>query len=102
MLVLHTDTAVSFNMILSTSGVLRVGSAYVNLVTLASLLKMSTETTERFARHPIVKAAMLFCFSLSVIPHKLPCLVATLLFFTFEVKNFVSDTASAIKSDEDE
>lgn len=89
-------------MILSTNGVLRVASAYVNLVTLASLLKMSTQTTERFARYPIVKAAMLFSFALSVIPHKLPCLVATLLFFCFEVKNFVADTALGIESGKDE
>lgn len=85
-------------MLFSANGLLAVLSAYVNLITLASLLKMSTETTERFAKYPLVKAAMLFSFALSVVPDKLPCLVATLLFFIFEVKNFVSDAVSTIKS----
>jgi len=43
-------------MILSVDGTLNVLSAYVNLLTLASLLNMSTETTLRFAEYPIVKA----------------------------------------------
>ncbi|CAN0147279.1 unnamed protein product, partial [Ectocarpus sp. 12 AP-2014] len=76
-------------MILSVDGVLRVLAAYVNIITLASLLQLSTETTQRFAKFGIVKAAMLFSFAFSVIPDKFPCLVATLLFFIFEVKNFV-------------
>ncbi|CAM9517342.1 unnamed protein product, partial [Sphacelaria rigidula] len=76
-------------MILSVNGVLHVLSAYVNLITLASLLHLSTETTQRYAKFPAVKAAMLFSFAFSVIPEKMPCLVATLLFFMFEVRNFV-------------
>lgn len=85
-------------MLFSANGVLAVLSAYVNLITLASLLKMSTETTERFAKYPVVQAAMLFSFALSVIPHKLSCLIATLLFFIFEVKNFVSEAVSTIQT----
>ena len=86
-------------MILSVDGTLNVLSAYVNLLTLASLLNMSTETTLRFAEYPIVKAIILFSFAFSVIPYKLPCLIATLLFFIFEVKNFISDVVSTIKDD---
>lgn len=89
-------------MLFSTNGVLSVLSAYVNLITLASLLKMSTETTERFAKYPVVKAAMLFSFALSVVPDKLPCVVATLLFFIFEVKNFVSSVVSNVESVRDD
>ncbi len=90
-------------MILSLDGGLEVFSAYVNILTLASVIGMSTETTLRFAKYPLIKASILFAFALSVIPKKLPCLIATLLFFIFEVKNFVTDTVSAIKSnDKDE
>lgn len=89
-------------MILSLDGGLRVLSAYVNLLTLASLLNMSTETTMRFARYPVVKAVILFSFAFSVVPHKIPCLIATLLFFIFEVKNFVEDVVSTIKDNDDE
>ena len=89
-------------MILSVDGGLEVFSAYVNILTLASVIGMSTETTLKFAEYPIIKAAILFAFALSVIPKKLPCLIATLLFFIFEVKNFVSDTVAAIKQDKDE
>lgn len=89
-------------MIASLNGVLQVLAAYVNLITLASLLQMSTETTQRFAKYPAVKAAMLFSFAFSVIPHKVPCLVATLLFFVFEVTNFVTDAVSTIKAHGDE
>ena len=81
-------------MIISVNGVLSVLSAYVNLITLASLLNMSTETTQRLANIPVVKAAMLFSFAFGVIPYKLPCLVATLLFFIVEVKNFMTDVVS--------
>jgi hypothetical protein len=88
-------------MILSLDGSLGVLSAYVNLLTLASLLGMSTETTLRFAEHPIIKALILFSFAFSVVPHTLPCLIATLLFFIFEVKNFVTGVVSSTKKDED-
>ena len=89
-------------MILSLDGGLSVMSAYVNLLTLASLLNMSTETTLRFAEYPIVKAAILFSFAFSVVPHKMPCLIATLLFFIFEVKNFVADVVANIKQEPNE
>lgn len=85
-------------MILSVNGVLSVFAAYVNLITLASLLNLSTETTQRFAKFPLVKAAMLFSFAFSVIPEKMPCVMAVLLFFMFEVRNFVSDATEDIKS----
>jgi len=81
-------------MIVSINGVLSILSAYVNLLTLASLLNMSTETTQRLANIPLVKAVILFSFALGVIPHKLPCLIATLLFFIVEVKNFMTDVVS--------
>lgn len=89
-------------MILSLDGGLSVISAYVNLLTLASLMNMSTETTMRFAKYPLVKAIILFSFALSVVPHKIPCVIATLLFFVFEVKNFLSDIVSTVKDNEDE
>jgi hypothetical protein len=85
-------------MILSVNGLLSVFAAYVNLITLASLLNLSTETTQRFAKFPLVKAAMLFSFAFSVIPEKMPCVMAVLLFFMFEVRNFVSDATEDIKS----
>ena len=87
-------------MILSIDGSLEVLSAYVNILTLASVIGMSTETTLRFAEYPLVKASILFAFALSVIPKKLPCLIATLLFFVFEVKNFVDGAVSKIKREE--
>lgn len=77
-------------MIASVNGVLGVLAAYVNLITIASILHLSTETTQRFAKFPLGKAIMLFAFAFSVIPEKTPCFVATVLFFIFEVKNFVS------------
>jgi len=89
-----------YTMIASVNGVLSVFAAYVNLMTIAAILNLSTETTQRFAKFPPAKAMMLFAFAFSVIPEKTPCLVATLLFFIFEVKNFVSD--EAIKSQDDE
>ena len=89
-------------MIASVNGAISILSAYVNLITLASLLHMSTETTQRFAKYPVVKAVMLFSFAFSAIPHKLPCLVATLLFFIFEVKNFVTGAVSTIETHGDE
>lgn len=89
-------------MILSVNGGLSVMSAYVNLLTLASLLNMSTETTLKFAKYPIIKAVILFSFAFSVVPHKLPCLIATLLFFIFEVKNFFEDVVSTIKRNDQE
>jgi len=89
-------------MLASVNGVISVLSAYVNLITLASLLNMSTETTQRFAKYPAVKAVMLFSFAFSSIPHKMPCLIATLLFFLFEVKNFMAGMASTIEEHEDQ
>lgn len=89
-------------MIVSVNGVISVMSAYVNLITLASLLQMSTETTQRFSKYPFVKAVMLFSFAFSSIPHKLPCVIATLLFFIFEVKNFMTGAVSTTEAHRDE
>jgi hypothetical protein len=88
-------------MIFSANGVLSILAAYVNIITLVSFLHLSTETTQKFAKHGIVKAAMLFSFAFSVIGAKFPCLIATALFFIFEVKNFVRDSTEAIKSRDD-
>lgn len=91
-------------MIVSSNGVLKVSSAYVNLITLASLLNMSTQTTERLARYPIVKAIMLFSACYSVVPEKLPCVIATLLFFIFEVKHFMTSVlpSASVESSKDD
>ena len=88
-------------MILSANGLLNVVSAYVNLITVASFLQMSTETTQRFAKYPAVRAVLLFAFAFSAIPSKLPCLVATLLFFVVEVKNFVTNVVSTVETHDD-
>ena len=78
-------------MIVSPNGVLNVASIYVNLLTMAVFLDMSTESTRRFSKHPIVRFLFLFCFAYSVTPDKMAALLATCLFFIFEVKNFVVD-----------
>lgn len=88
-------------MIFSVNGILSIISAYVNIFTLASLLGLSTETTRRYAQFGIVQATLLFSFAFAVIPEKLPCLVATTLFFTFEMKNLVSQAVEAIKSSDE-
>lgn len=84
-------------MIFSVNGVLSIIAAYVNIFTIASVLDLSTETTRRYAQFGVIQATLLFSFAFAVIPKKLPCLVATALFFIFEMKNLVSRAAEAIK-----
>lgn len=84
-------------MLLSIDGLISVTAAFVNLVTIASFLDMDTTTTKLYAKMPLVKLVFLFTFAYSVIPQKVPCLMAVALFFVIEVQNFVRD---ALKGDE--
>lgn len=79
-------------MILSPTGMLNVASMYVNLLTVAVFLDMSTESTRKFAKHPFVRFVMLFSAAYAIFPDKLAALVATCLFFIFEVRNFILQT----------
>lgn len=85
-------------MILGLEGSLNVLSCYVNMITIAAFLGMSTDNTKRVAENSVVKAIFLFTFSYSIVPKKLPCLIATLLFFIFEVKNFISNRIEYVKN----
>ena len=78
-------------MILSLKGTLSIAAAFVNIVTLATLLDLDISTTKSFAQHPIVKILFLYFFAFSVIPDKLACLFAVALFSIAEIKNFVTD-----------
>lgn len=85
-------------MLLSIDGLISVIAAFVNLITIASFLDMDTTTTKLYTKIPLVKLVFLFTFAYSVIPQKVPCLMAVALFFVIEVQNFVRD---ALKRDDD-
>lgn len=80
-------------MLLSFDGILSIIAALVNIYTVTGLLGLGTENTQRYAKHPIVRLVFLYSFAFSVIPQKIPCLVATGLFFIFEVKNFIEESS---------
>lgn len=79
-------------MILSVDGILFTISAFVNALTMASFLGLGTENTIQYARHPLVRMVFLYTFAFSVVPQKVPCLIAVALFVALEVKNFVTET----------
>jgi len=78
-------------MLLSIDGGISVVAAFVNLITISSLLDLDISTTKLYAKLPFVKLIFLFTFAYSVIPKKAPCLLAVALFFVLEIKNFVED-----------
>ena len=80
-------------MLLSLDGILSIIAALVNIYTVTGLLGLGTENTQRYAKHPFVKLIFIFCFCFSVIPQKMPCLIATGLFFVFEVRNFIEESS---------
>jgi len=79
-------------MILSVDGILFTISAFVNALTMASFLGLGTENTIKYARHPLIRMVFLYTFAFSVVPQKVPCLIAVALFVALEVKNFVIET----------
>ena len=81
-----------WDMILSVDGILFTISAFVNALTMASFLGLGTENTIQYARHPLVRMVFLYTFAFSVVPQKVPCLIAVALFVALEVKNFVTET----------
>ena len=89
-------------MLFSPDGFLDIAAAYINTIMIASFLDLGTENTRKFAEHPLVKLMFLYTFAYSVIPRKMPCLIAVCLFFVIEVRNFVKDIVSTIKNDEDQ
>ena len=89
-------------MLLSLNGFLDIVAAYINAIMIASFLDLGTENTRKFAEHPIIKLLFLYTFAYSVVPRKMPCLIAVCLFFVIEVRNFIKDAISTIKGDEDE
>ena len=80
-------------MLLSFDGMLLIIAALANIYTVTGLLGLGTENTQRYAKHPFVRLVFLYSFAFSVIPQKIPCLVATGLFFVFEVRNFIEDSS---------
>ena len=88
-------------MLLSLNGFLDIFAAYINTIMIANFLDLGTEITRKYAEHPAVKLLFLYTFAYSVIPRKMPCLIAVALFFVIEVHNFISDAISTIKNNED-
>jgi len=78
-------------MILSVDGLLDIGAAYVNILTIASLLSLTTTKTKEYAEIPMVKIMIVYTFAYSVIRSKIACAIATLVFFMLESQNFIDD-----------
>ena len=82
-------------MILSVDGLLSIGAAYVNIITISDLLSLTTEKTQLYAKIPFVKLLFVYTFAYSVIKSKIACAIATLVFFILESGNFVEDAETA-------
>ena len=82
-------------MILSVDGLLNIGAAYVNILTISALLSLTTEKTQLYAKIPFVKLLFVYTFAYSVIKSKIACAIATLVFFILESGNFVEDAETA-------
>jgi len=82
-------------MILSVDGLLSIGAAYVNIITISDLLSLTTEKTQLYAKIPFVKLLFVYTFAYSVIKNKIACAIATLVFFMLESGNFVEDAETA-------
>ena len=83
-------------MILSVDGILSVGAAYVNILTIATLLSLTTEKTQLYAKMPFIKLVLVYTFAYSVIKNKVACAIATLVFFMLESGNFIEETSENI------
>ena len=82
-------------MILSVDGLINIGAAYVNIITISDLLSLTTEKTQLYAKIPFVKLLFVYTFAYSVIKSKIACAIATLVFFILESGNFVEDAETA-------
>jgi len=82
-------------MILSIDGLINIGAAYVNIITISDLLSLTTEKTQLYAKIPFVKLLFVYTFAYSVIKSKIACAIATLVFFILESGNFVEDAETA-------
>lgn len=76
-------------MLLSLDGILYTSAAFVNVLTIASFLGITTENTNSYVSNPIVRILFLYTFAFSVIPRKIPCLIAVAMFVSLEVQNFI-------------
>ena len=86
-------------MLLSPEGLLRIMSAFANIITIAGILNIGTPNTAKYSQHPLVKLVFLYSFAYSVVPDKTAVLVAVGLFFTLEIQNFVfSETSNIISN----
>ena len=84
-------------MLLSPDGILKILSAFANILTAASFMNIGTENTKKYSAHPVVKILFLYSFAYSVIPDKVAVLIAVGLFFTLEIQNFVVDGVDGVK-----
>jgi len=75
-------------MLLSPDGILKILSAFANILTAASFMNIGTENTKKYSSHPVIKILFLYSFAYSVIPDK---------FFTLEIQNFVVDGVDGVK-----
>jgi len=84
-------------MLFSLDGILYTSAAFVNVLTVASFLGITTENTSTYVSNPMVRILFLYTFAFSVIPKKIPCLIAVAMFVALEVQNFIENT---IKKDD--
>jgi len=79
-------------MLFSLDGVLYTSAAFVNVLTVASFLGITTENTRAYVNNPLVRVLFLYTFAFSVIPQKIPCLIAVAMFVALEVQNFIQES----------
>ena len=79
-------------MLSSLDGVLYTSAAFVNVLTVASFLGITTENTRAYVNNPLVRVLFLYTFAFSVIPQKIPCLIAVAIFVALEVQKFIQET----------
>lgn len=78
-------------MILSVNGILFTMAAFTNVTTMAAFLNLTTDNIKVYTEHPIARMIFLYTFAFSVVPQKIPCLIAIAIFIALEVKNFITE-----------
>ena len=85
-------------MLASPDGLLKIMSAFANIITIAGILDMGTPNTKKYAQHPLIRLMFLFSFAYSVVPDKTAVLIAVGMFFTLEIQNFIFSETSSVLS----
>jgi len=83
-------------MLLNIDNILEIVSSIANLYTLSNIIGIGSESSKKISQIPLIRVVFIYSFAYSIFSNKTTSLIATLIFFIVEVKDFIQSTSDKV------